>query len=324
MTVNGPATPDLPVRNVSQLLTWCCLWSYRSHRARAFAMPNARAAALATVDRRWAHGRDLLAHRRDRRPRARRRHGRAGGLHPPDPVRRRARDHPAAAARPDPGPDDARRHLRPADRRRVRQPAGVLVGRQPGRRLAAPVPRRRRQRLAGPARDRGAQPRRHGQPLRRRRLRPAVRRDARLRRHRPRRPDGQHRADRLPVHRRVADRRAGAAPGRHDHPRAARRPGRQRADVGHHRRAEGGRARRAAIDRHGRGDRRRAAAAAAARSCCRPGRSPGSRSRRAAPTRRTRTGSPSATTTSTVAWDAISRDRDTFTAWIDADTCWRA
>ena len=65
--------------------------------------------------------------------------------------------------------------------------ADLLVGRQPGRRVAAPLPRRRRERLAAAARDRGAQPRRHGRPLRGRRVGPALRRAARLRRHRPRR-----------------------------------------------------------------------------------------------------------------------------------------
>ena len=50
----------------------------------------------------------------------------------------------------------------------------------------------------------------------------------------------------LPVHRRDADRRAGAAPRRHHHPRAEGRPRGQRADRRHHRRAEGsGRSRRA-------------------------------------------------------------------------------
>ena len=38
--------------------------------------------------------------------------------------------------------------------------AGLLLGRQPRRRLAAPLPRRGRERLAGAAGDRGAQPRR--------------------------------------------------------------------------------------------------------------------------------------------------------------------
>ena len=107
----------------------------------------------------------------------------------------------------------------------LRAQADLLVGRQPGRRLAAPLPRRGRERLAAPARARGAQPRRHGQPLRRRRLRAAVRRPARLRaaptcaEH-----TADDRADHLPVHRRGADRRAGARPRRRDHPRPAGRP----------------------------------------------------------------------------------------------------
>ncbi len=68
---------------------------------------------------------------------------RAGGVHPPHPGRGRARDHPAAPARPDAGADDTGHRLRPDDRRRLRERAGLLLGRQPGRRFAAPVPRRR-------------------------------------------------------------------------------------------------------------------------------------------------------------------------------------
>ena len=89
------------------------------------------------------------------------------------------------------------------------------LGRQPRRRLAAPLPRRGPDRLAGAAGDRGAQPRRDGQPLRRRRLRAAVRGAARLPRHRP---ADAHRHDPqpidVPVHRRDADRGAGARPRR--------------------------------------------------------------------------------------------------------------
>ena len=110
--------------------------------------------------------------------------------------------------RPDARADDAGHRLRPADRRRLRAQARVLLGRQPGRRLAAPLPRRDPERLAGAAGDRGAQPRRARQPLRRRRLRAAVRGHARLPRHRPARAHGDDRADHLPVHRRAADRRA--------------------------------------------------------------------------------------------------------------------
>ena len=67
----------------------------------------------------------------------------------------------------------------------ARPQAGVLLRRQSRRRLAAPLSRRDRAWLAAPDRDRGAQPRRHGQPLRRRGARTAVRGHARLRRHRP-------------------------------------------------------------------------------------------------------------------------------------------
>ena len=59
-----------------------------------------------------------------------------------------------------------------------------------------------------PARDRGAQPRGHGQPLRRRGVGAAVRRPARVRGHRPA-PAHAHDRDRhLPVHRRGARRGA--------------------------------------------------------------------------------------------------------------------
>ena len=69
----------------------------------------------------------------------------------------------------------------------LRAPARVLVGRQPRRRLAAPPARRRRERLAAPARAGGAHARRHGQPLRGRRVaRLPFARPARLQRHRPR------------------------------------------------------------------------------------------------------------------------------------------
>ena len=85
--------------------------------------------------------RDHFPRRCRRRSDPRRGHRRAGGLHPPDPRRRRAGDHPPAQARPDAGADDPGHRLRPADRRRLRAQADLLLGRQPGRRLAAPVPR---------------------------------------------------------------------------------------------------------------------------------------------------------------------------------------
>ena len=115
--------------------------------------------------------------------------------------------------------------------------------------------------LAAAGRDRGAQPRRDGEPLRGGRRRPAVRGDARLRRDRP---GGAHHggADHLPVHRRAADGGAGAPSRRRDRPRPGGRPGRQRAAVGHPRRPEGGDARRAAVAGDRRADRRRARAAA--------------------------------------------------------------
>ena len=51
-------------------------------------------------------------------------------------------------ARPDADPHDARPDLRPADRHGLRAQAGLLLGRQPRRRLAAPAARRGRARLA--------------------------------------------------------------------------------------------------------------------------------------------------------------------------------
>ena len=62
---------------------------------------------------------------------------------------------------------------------------GLLLRRQSRRGVAASLPRRDRERLAAPDRDRRAQPRRHGQPLRRGRRRHALRDHARLRRDRP-------------------------------------------------------------------------------------------------------------------------------------------
>ena len=154
--------------------------------------------------------------------------------------------------------DDTGHRLRPDDRCRMRAQADLLVGWQSRRRLAAPLPRRHRERLAAAIGDRGAQPRRDGQPLRRRSRWAAVRRAARLPRHRPRRAHGDAGADHLPVHRRGADRRAGDQPGRVDRPCPAGRHHRQRDALGDHRRAEGGRAGGAAGAGHRRGDRRRA------------------------------------------------------------------
>ena len=144
--------------------------------------------------------------------------------------------------------------------------ARLLVGREPRRRLAAPAPRRGRARLAAAARARGALARRAW----RRRTRPARRTcpfgvlrgyaggdlagaDARRARSRARSPARSsprcraHRPDVGIVHAQQADRRG------------------QRPALGDHRRAEGGRARLGAVDRHRRGGRRRARAAAGRR-----------------------------------------------------------
>ena len=179
--------------------------------------PTSASATIRSIDltqsRRWRRSTSLQ--RGGARARARRRHRRAGGLHPPDPVRRRARDHPPAAARPDAGADDAGHRLRPADRRGLRAQAGLLLGRQPRRRLAAPVPRRGRARLAArrsssrstatPGWPTATWPAPRGLPF------------AVLRGYNgtdlPEHTDTIAPID-VPVHRRGADRRAGARPGR--------------------------------------------------------------------------------------------------------------
>ena len=69
--------------------------------------------------------------------------------------------------------------------------AGVFLGRQSRRRLAAPPARRRRARLAATARDRGTQPRAPWPRLRSRRRGPALRLLSRLSRHRS--ADGESR-----------------------------------------------------------------------------------------------------------------------------------
>ena len=81
------------------------------------------------------------------------------------------------------------------------------------------------------ARARRAQPRRHGRRLLRRRGAAAVRRAARLHRHRPASSTIPRIAQRpLPVYRRATGDRAGAQSRRHDPARAARRPRGQRRD----------------------------------------------------------------------------------------------
>ena len=151
--------------------------------------------------------------------------------------------------------------LRPDDRDGDRPPPRLLLRGQPGGRLAAPLPRRDRERLAAAARGRRAQPCGDGEPLRRRRRRHALRGDARLRRHRPLRADPRG-ADHLPVHRRAAGRGAGAAPRRRDRPRPGGRPRGQRPAVGHPGCAEGGGARRQPQPGHGRARGRQPRAAA--------------------------------------------------------------
>ena len=61
---------------------------------------------------------------------ARRRLGRARGLHSPDPVRRRARDPATGPQRSDPDPHDARSDLRPDDRHGSGASLDLFLGRQ--------------------------------------------------------------------------------------------------------------------------------------------------------------------------------------------------
>ena len=249
-------------------------------------------------------------------PRARRRHRRARGVHPPHPVRRRARDHPPGPARPDPGPAHARRRLRPDDRHGLRPQARVLVGRQPGRRVAPPLPRRGRARLAAPLEleehSHAGMANRYvagasGLPF-------AVLR-------------GYAGTD-LPGH--TANVAPIACPftGEELTAVAALRPDvtiihaqradrrRERAAVGHHRRAEGG----GAGGRPGRWSRSRRSSTSStpgpARSCCRRGWSPRWPWCRAAPHPSYAHGYSVRDNAFYEAWDAISRDRDTFLAWM--------
>ena len=97
-------------------------------------------------------------------------------------------------------------------------------GGNPGVGLAAPLPGRARARLAPAAGAGGAQPRRHGQPLRPGRRGSLPRGAARLRRHRPARLHRQRGHHRLPVHRRAAHRGGRAAVRRDRHPRPGLRP----------------------------------------------------------------------------------------------------
>ena len=126
----------------------------------------------------------------------------------------------------------------------LRPQAGLLLGRQPRRRLAAPLPRRGPE----PAGRAPLEIEEHSHAGMANRYvagagRAAVRGPARLHRHRP---ADAHRHDphrsTCPFTGETLAAVPGAQPRRRDHPRAAGRPGRQRAAVGHHRRAEGGRA----------------------------------------------------------------------------------
>ncbi len=163
------------------------------------------------------------------------------GLHPPHPVRRRPRDHPAGPPRSHAGPDDPGPGLRPDDRRRAARRSSCSRGaatRASGRCTGCAT--RSRQAWPAPLEIEEHSHAGHGQPLRRGGVRAAVRGPARLRGHRPARAHADHLDGHLPVHRRGAGGRGRAQPRRHGRARPARRPGGQRAALGHRRRAEGG------------------------------------------------------------------------------------
>src|SRR5437764_9001369 len=199
------------------------------------------------------------AQRVDCDARARRRERGARGLHAPDPVCRRPRDHPPAAARPAPHPHDARSDPRSDDRHGMCRPADLLVGRQPRGGVAPPPARCDRAPVAAASRHHRAYSRRDRRGVPGRRERSALRAHAPLRRHRSR--SGARRADadrHLPFQRRAAPRGPCHHARRHDPARAAGGPEGQRSDPRHYRLGARGGAGRAAP----RGDGRRGGQAA--------------------------------------------------------------
>ena len=205
----------------------------------------------------------------------------------------------------------------------LRPQAGLLLGRQPRRRLAAPLPRRRRERLA---RGRWSWTSTATPGMANRYVAGASKLPfAVLRGYRGTDLAAQHATPSPPSPAPSPARSWPPSPrstrtSPSIHAQQADRAG-QRPAVGPDRRAEGGRARRAAGAGHGRGDRRRAGAAARRRSSCPtwvvdavavvPGGA-----------------HPSYATGYSVrdngfyqAWDAIARDREAFTAVDRARTC---
>ena len=167
------------------------------------------------------------------------------------------RDHPAAAAGPHARPDDARRDLRPDDRRRRRLEADLQLDGQPGGREPPRGPAPDRAGRSRAARDRGVLALRDGLALHGRRRQPAVLPDPQLLRVRHPEGEPEDRADDLAVrgrHRGV--RRAGAAARRRDRLRPAGRRRRRHPDLGAARLSEGGRVRGQARDRRRGGGRR--------------------------------------------------------------------
>ena len=159
------------------------------------------------------------------RDRPGRRHRGDGGLYPPDPVRRRSRDHPPEPQASDARPHDAGPDLRPDDRHGLRRQADLLLGRQ-SRASARCTGCATRSRTAGRSRSRSrsiptppwptpTRPGAAGLPLR---DASAAIIGADLPKVNP-----NIRSDHLSLHRRGAGRGAGDPPRCRDHP-CARRP----------------------------------------------------------------------------------------------------
>ena len=220
-------------------------------------MSSASFAGLRTAGRRDdPEGRDDAGSRRG--PRSRRRHRGDRGLHPPDLLRGRPRDHPPAQAGPHAGADDARRRLRPDGGRRCREEADLLVARQPRRRIAPRRTPQDRGSRSGAARDRGVFALRHGLPVRGGRIEPALLPDPQLLRVRHPGGEPEDHPDDLPLRGRLRGLRGPSSEAqRHDRARAAGRPRRERPDLGAPRLPEGGRVRGGSGDRSGGGARRR-------------------------------------------------------------------
>ena len=270
---------------------------------------------------RGGNGGDRVAGRGRRRGHSRRRHRGDGGLHPPDPVRGRARGHPAGPPRSDPDPDDAGPHLRPADRRGLRAQAGLLLGRQP-RASARCTGSATRSSTAGRSRSSSRSTATPAWPTGTSPARPGCRSPSCAATAAPTWP-AQTRPPSPPITCPFTGETLTAVAALTPdvaviHAQRADRAG-QRPAVGHHRRAEGGGARRGAVGGHRRGDRRRARPAAGRGRAAVLGGQLRGRGARAARTRPTRSATPTATTTSTWPGTRSAGTGTRFRRWLETD-----